>query len=247
MLRASVSCRQVTFSVLLLASLGVTGACGVLDADDTEFENEHLGRVHSALSLSQPRTAHTATLLTDGNVLVAGGGATGFAEIVNQDGTSVETIGSLGTNRSNHTATLLYSSKVLVIGGQSGGCSLSSTEVYDPWTKSFAAGPAVAAARESHTTTLLKDGRLLIVGGLQNLSPNPKTYLNTSEIYDAQTGTISPTGSLATARGGHTTSLLPDGRVLVCGGKNLGAKRPLEADLVQQSAGAPEQGNPPQD
>lgn len=67
-------------------------------------------------SLTTARSGHTATLLTNGQVLAAGGG-TETAETYSEDtGTWLPTT-SMASNRTNHTSTLLPSGKVLVAGG----------------------------------------------------------------------------------------------------------------------------------
>jgi WD40 repeat protein len=80
--------------------------------------------------------------------------------------------------------------------------------------------------RRHATATRLPDGRILVVGGVAtngvDFSNNTGsgTFFNTAEIYDPATASFSPTGSMATPRGLHTASLLPNGKVLVAGGFN---------------------------
>src|SRR5688572_2774018 len=69
----------------------------------------------------------------------------------------------MATQRAAHTATLLPDGKVLVAGGFAGEAnSLSSTEVFDPATRTFVPGGKMNAARSSHTATLLPNGKVLI-------------------------------------------------------------------------------------
>src|ERR1700676_2721392 len=58
--------------------------------------------------------------------------------------------GSLGTARYQHTATLLPNGKVLVAGGNNGG-ALTSAELYDPASGTWAATGNLGAARYQHT------------------------------------------------------------------------------------------------
>jgi N-acetylneuraminic acid mutarotase len=130
--------------------------------------------------------------------------------------------GSLATARAYHTATLLPSGKVLVAGGLefSGSFAPSqvtaSAELYDPVSGSWSNTGSLATARLGHTATLLPNGTVLVVGG--NATAVDGTPLASAEIYDPVAGTWSPTGSLATARSGHSTVLLKTGNVLVMGG-----------------------------
>jgi N-acetylneuraminic acid mutarotase len=86
--------------------------------------------------LATGRYTHTATLLSDGRVLVAGGtvGPLASAEIYNPATGQWTATGSLATAREAHTATLLPNGMVLVVGGSSGSTRFASAELYDPAT-----------------------------------------------------------------------------------------------------------------
>ncbi len=84
-------------------------------------------------SMAAARSGHTATLLPDGEVLVAGGSELVSAELHDQDSGSWTASGNMVTPRALHTATLLADGKVLVAGGEPGdGTFLASAELYDP-------------------------------------------------------------------------------------------------------------------
>ena len=176
-------------------------------------------------NMTANRGDHTATLLANGKVLIAGGAdqdatGTGLASAELYDpstGTFTQT-GSMAVGRFLHTATQLQNGKVLIVGGTLTSASdpVATAEVYDPATGIFTMTGAMATAREQHTATLLADGRVLIVGGTTSTGTGDPTA--TAEVYDPSTGSFSVTGSMAKARTYHTATLLPSGKVLVAGG-----------------------------
>jgi hypothetical protein len=174
---------------------------------------------NAAGSMTTARTRHTATLLQDGMVLVAGGfGLTvdSSAELYDSATSTWSATGAMAAARYAHTATLLQNGEVLVAGGFNAlsAPSLAGAELYDPVTSTWSAAGSLATARCEHTATLLQDGRVLVADG----QPAISGALASAELYDPVTSTWSTTGSLATARYAHTATLLRDGRVLVAGG-----------------------------
>jgi Galactose oxidase, central domain/Kelch motif len=189
--------------------------------------------------MSTARASHTATLLRNGKVLVAGGqnvaGLLSSAELYDPAARAWTATGSLATRREFHTATLLPSGKVLVAGGDNGTILLSTAELYDPATGSWAATGSLATGRDLHTATLLPSGKVLVAGGLGFGIPDP-TILSSAELYDPATGSWTATGSLAITRDYHTATLLPSGEVLVAGGFQ-GTSYPTSTELYDPSAG----------
>jgi hypothetical protein len=112
--------------------------------------------------------------------------------------------------RAYHTATLLDDGRVLIVGGPS---STAATELFDPVSETFSAGPTMTSRRYLHTATKLPSGDVLIAGG----SANPGT-LASVEIYRAATGTLERIADMPGPRAGHTATLLNDGTVLLVGG-----------------------------
>ena len=166
-------------------------------------------------SLAATRLDHTATLLPDGKVLIAGGRAdilpSTSAELYDPVTSTFQPTGTLLTARAGHTATVLGNGKVFMAGGDTASC-----ELYDPATGSYAATGSMASARRAHTATLLESGKVLIVGGTASFST---AGFVTAEIYDPSTGTFAPTGPLSTMRDAHSATRLADGRVLIAGGE----------------------------
>ncbi|HQR30758.1 MAG TPA: hypothetical protein PLL32_10135, partial [Anaeromyxobacteraceae bacterium] len=113
------------------------------------------------------RQLHTATLLPNGKVLLAGGGSAS-AELYDPTTGAFTATGSMGLARGAHTATLLPSGRVLVAGGDSLS-ALPTAEVYDPATGQFTPTGAMTERRASHAATLLPDGAVLLTGGTTSL------------------------------------------------------------------------------
>jgi WD40 repeat protein len=140
-------------------------------------------------NLANPRSRHSATLLPDGTVLVAGGTgpgsvpftdhAIGSAELYDRLAGTFTSTANLTQSRSAQTATLLPNGKVLIAGGfDPGGFDLGSTEVYDPPVHAFSQTGDLGTARSEHAATLLPNGKVLLAGGTSS-----RTVLSTAEVY----------------------------------------------------------------
>ena len=160
------------------------------------------------------RRGHSATRLSNGTVLIAGGenssGALNECEIYDPSSATFSVIGNMGAARADHSASLLADGRVLIAGGRDAAGALNTTEIFDPTTGAFAPGPAMSVARAGHSATLFADGRVFIAGGDANGS---------AEILDVTAGS-SNVGSMNTARSGHSAALMLDGRILVVGGRD---------------------------
>jgi hypothetical protein len=178
-------------------------------------------------NMVETRFGETATRLTNGRVLVAGGGtdwagrgaSSATAELYDPTSGRWTLTGSMHEGRQGHAAVLLVTGEVLVIGGQTSGAgpgaphALATAELYDPDTGLWRETGLLATARVGATATFLQDGKVVAVGGATSAGP-----VRSAETYDPATGAWTKTGAMDVARQGHTATLLPDGRVLVAGG-----------------------------
>src|SRR5205823_13601604 len=153
--------------------------------------------------------------------------------------------GSLATARYFHTATLLPNGKVLVAGGDGNGPSQESAELYDPASGTWTATGSLSPGTSEHTATLLPNGKVLVAGGVNGDIFEFGSILANAELYDPTSGTWTATGSLGAARGEHTATLLPNGKVLVAGGVSdsyrlgvtAGQEQPASATWATRSSG----------
>ena len=159
---------------------------------------------------------HTATLLKNGEVLIAGG-ATAVAELYDPATDTFSVTGTMVSARQRHTATLLANGKVLLAGGWIDGYSIvtATAELYDPASGTFTSTGNMVTPRGSHSATLLADGKVLIAGGKNTTA---EQYPVTAELYDETTGVFTLTGSLSGLSFLHTATLLKNGKVLIAGG-----------------------------
>ncbi len=177
------------------------------------------GKLKPVGPLPAPRQSHTATLLPDGKVLIAGGSDRNVmlagAELFDPVTGGFSETGSMTTPRGGHDATLLPNGKVLITGGVGESHNLlASAEFYDPATRRFTPTGGMRIARESHRATLLNNGKVLLTGGISPDWPRQKL----AEIYDPATGAFSSAGEMTTPRADHTATLLANGQVLLGAG-----------------------------
>jgi Galactose oxidase, central domain len=172
----------------------------------------------------------TATPLSDGRVLVAGGGgatSTGpSAELFDPGSGTWSPAGS--PDSYGGTATLLLDGRVLLVGGD------GSAQLYDPGSETWTTTGKMTTGSARGTATLLLDGRVLVAGGPGG--PGGYGPIASADLYDPASGTWTATQSLLAPRVGHTATRLPDGRALVAGG-NTGSGSAPSAELFDPGSG----------
>jgi hypothetical protein len=208
---------------LLTWALSAGLACGSASAESLD----------AATELPAARATHSATLLNDGRVLVAGGcredgcGGRLLDDALLYDPAGGFTpVGTMVQARAGHRAVALPDGSVLLMGGWSDAGATDVVERFDPQAGRFVPHGRLLSARDAFSATLLRDGRILVIGGYAGNDMRP---LAAAELYDPATGTSVPTGELMTPRRSHTATLLPDGTVLVAGGSDT--RRSVTATL----------------
>lgn len=177
------------------------------------------GSITAAAPMLSPRSGHSATLLTDGKVLIAGGMRRNqefykSAELYDPATGKFHSTGEMSIGRVGHIAVLLRTGRVLIAGGWVGHGGTDEAELYDPATGRFTVISKMTIRRGRPSATLLADGDVLIAGGEENDNES----LASAEIFSVKTLSFVPTGSMHHARISHTATLLNDGRVLIAGG-----------------------------
>ncbi|MDQ3063327.1 MAG: hypothetical protein M3R14_10800 [Acidobacteriota bacterium] len=207
-------------SLILLAFVISASSCrGSIIVDGKQTDNVGNNRSIDAIrGMNTSRAAHTATLLGNGKVLVAGGFAgdensLASAEIFDPKTNTFSSAGNMSFARAGHSATLLPDGKVLIAGGYNGNY-LDSAEIYDANTGKFTPTEKMTLPRSGHIAVLLANGKILLAGGVGT----GWTFLAAAELYDPSTNTFTKTKNMTTARESHTVTLLKDGNVLITGG-----------------------------
>ncbi|MEA2672166.1 MAG: hypothetical protein QOG45_2386, partial [Chloroflexota bacterium] len=180
------------------------------------------GTWHASATMHDAREGHTATLLPDGRVLVAGGDlhGSGFlasCELYDPRDRSWHRAAPLGTPRAAHTATLLEDGGVLVAGGVNAWGTVDSAETYDAAADAWSERATLCTGRSGHTAVLVAGGVVLCTGGM-DLARMPPAHLSSVELYDPILDLWDEGASMRWPRAGHSATVLDDTSVLVVGG-----------------------------
>jgi hypothetical protein len=229
--------RRVGQIAVLLRSgkvLVAGGWVGQGGTDSAELYDPATGKFTVIAKMTTRRGRPSATLLADGDVLIAGGEerdneSLASAEIFHVKTLSFQATGSMRHARISHTATLLNDGRVLIAGGYAGSV-FSSAELYDPKAGTFAETAGLSTARCKHTAGLLPDGRVLIAGGSD--SRGWSGNLSSAEIYDPHTGKFTAATSM-----NDTRFKLPDEAVQLVSGRLLIAGGSREVEVFDPASG----------
>lgn len=241
---ADMTGRRVAFTTTKLndGRVLIVGGSDSVALQTAETFNPGTNTFTATTAPTEARDAPTASLLANGKVLVAGGYdrngvPLASAEIFDPATNAFTATGAMSGRRGNAVSALLPDGRVLVAGGNdgAGACcrnAVSTTEIFDPNTGTFSAGPAMTAARAYPAAAVVSSGsgasgKLMVIGG--DISPAGAT----ADLYDPASGTFSSLALPSSRRDGAAAAALPNGRVLVAGGDD-DAFVPLKTAILYQ-------------
>lgn len=186
--------------------------------------------------LAEPRYSHSATLLADGRVLVAGGAgvrsaqsgrALRSAELYDPQHGTWSQAAPMTDARFGHPAVRLSDGRVLAVGGvvvvgRGTYAPLGFCELFDPGRGWMPTG-TLGTPRKGHQAVLLPDGGVLVCGGdrpgfrYDSWTYDPYSQWET-ERFDPARGTWTADAGMEWGRSHHRAVRLASGAVLVVGG-----------------------------
>lgn len=218
----SLSTTRILHSASLLKDASVLivgGESDPLDSPDAEpvlatVERFSAGKVENLASLHEARASHTASVLHDGTVLVAGGfdakqKALASVEIWDNTAQAWHTAPPLQQARYGHSASLLGDGRVMIAGGVgSQGLPINSVELWEPGAHAWSAGKPMLLPSRNHATAVLANGDVLVTGGFNRRNKSVWEAM----LWDQATGNWTLAGSHQDEEsdmGSLTVALLP--------------------------------------
>ena len=243
--------------------------------DDAWYCDAASGATTPVSPMNETRAFHTMTLLQDDRILVTGGveygGQNGAgehftvvknsAEIYDPATDSWTPLPSMTGFRAGHTANLLPDGRVIVAGGTRGSganhqifdfldllsTELRTTEIFDPATDTFSAGPNMREPKAGHAGISLPNGDVLWMGGVTFETilgidfPDFSNQVDRYTYVPGGSGSVAIQGSIGGARALFGATLLPDGRVACLGGVGGSVLNPgpVKQSSIYDPAGGP--------
>lgn len=217
-------------TVLVTGGTGGTGAASqgsqsIRPTASAEVYHPDTGIWESVGEMLMPRFEHTATLLPDGRVLIAGGLGEQRQEVVpvadvelyDPNTRTFSRTAPMRQARTDHAAVALDDGQVLLVGGDAGDEAIASAEVFDPSRGSWSEAAPLRQPRRGHSATLLDDGTVLAAAG-EFFVRGSRTSLASAERYDPTQDVWANAGEMGCPRSEHGAALLADGSVLLVAG-----------------------------
>lgn len=204
----SMNIARVSHTLMLLKSDKVLAIGGYKEQSCELFDPENETWIMTDSIPTYRWFAPSITELTDGNIMVAGGGYIDStthdliyltnAEIYDITNDKWEIVDSMSLPRESHTATLLQDGRVLVTGGFNKNLGTNECEIYDPITNSWTMVEPMLENRWYHSAILLKNGNVFVSGG------NPiYPWLKSCEVYDVNENRWESVDDMLAYRVGH--------------------------------------------
>jgi N-acetylneuraminic acid mutarotase len=227
---AATVCRTPTRNAGLGDFLLVSGAT-------TEFFGFRDFAPAAGPTMVTPRALHAAATLNDGRVLFTGGvdglgAVTTACEVYDPIANTFTAVAPLPGLRAGHAAATLPDGRVMVVGGTTNftdlttaiTAALNTTEIWNPATNAWTAGPAIGGRRIVPSLSRLGNGRMLVAGGIEVTLlfgiPIALTSTNKAQLYNPATNAWTNAANMPIGRAYHQDNqvTLADGRVLLSGG-----------------------------
>jgi hypothetical protein len=189
-------------------------------------------------TMLRARAFFSMCALDGGSVLAVAGDSAGTSERYDPDSNSWGDEATMSKRRYDFATIITSSRDVLVAGGMVDGVMLRSSEMYDPDTNSWHGVGSMLAQRTHFSLSLLEDGKVLAAGSWSS----DAGATDTVEVFCQCNMEWSATEPMLQARGAHGAASLPDGTVLMIGGRTTVS---VTSSTERYTAGTDEPEPPP--